>query len=211
MKETNHTKKEDFFVALGTGALSPQHVVTRVIHLLNAEGEAATTTLPVVETAGKESARGQSSSELGIQVGGVGDVAVRIPQCCRPVPGDDVVGYISLGRGITIHRRDCPNFKALEKNPERLVSVTWDPGNKLPLRVEIQIEAYDRNRLLEDISRTLSESGVSIIAAQVTTARDNMVKDRFVFEVPNIDYLETVLQRIRRIDTVYDAYRVTPN
>ncbi len=211
MKETNHAKREDFFVALGTGALSAQHVVTRVIHGLNAEGEAATATLPAVESPGKESPAGLTSSELGIQVGGVGDVAVRIPQCCRPVPGDDVVGYISLGRGVTIHRRDCPNLKALEKNPERLTTVTWDQRGKMPLRVEIQIEAYDRNRLLEDISRTLSESGINIIAAHITTARDNMVKDRFVFEVPTIDYLETLLQRIRRIDTVYDAYRVTPN
>jgi guanosine-3',5'-bis(diphosphate) 3'-pyrophosphohydrolase len=110
-----------------------------------------------------------------------------------------------------VHRRDCPNLKALERNPERLTCVTWDPQTKTPLRVEVQIEAYDRNHLLEDISRTLSESGVNIITAQITTARDNMVKDRFVFEVPDIDYLETVLQRIRRIDTVYDAYRVTPH
>ena len=211
MKET-HGKKEDFFVALGTGALSAQHVVTRVIHGLNSESGAATSTLPSTDSSVEDSARaGLSSDELGIQVGGVGDVAVRIPQCCRPVPGDDVVGYISLGRGVTIHRRDCPNIKALEKNPERLVSVAWDSRGKMPLRVEIQIEAYDRNRLLEDISRTLSESDVSIIGAQITTARDNMVKDRFVFEVPDLEYLETVLQRIRRIDTVYDAYRVTPN
>jgi GTP pyrophosphokinase len=81
----------------------------------------------------------------------------------------------------------------------------------LSLRVEIQIEAYDRNHLLEDISRTLSESGVNILAAECRVAKNNMVKDRFVFEVPEIDYLETVLQRIRRIDTVYDAYRVTPH
>jgi GTP pyrophosphokinase len=211
MKETNHAKKEEFFVALGNGALSPQHVVTRVIHLLSAESEAATATLPNVEEPGKEPAGGLSSTELGVQIGGVGDVAVRIPQCCRPVPGDEVVGYISLGRGITIHRRDCPNIRALEKNPERLVTVTWDSRGNMPLRVEIQIEAYDRSHLLEDISRTLSESGVNIVGAQVTTAKDNMVRDRFVFEVPSIDYLETVLQRLRRIDTVYDAYRVTPN
>lgn len=136
---------------------------------------------------------------------------MRLPQCCRPVPGDDVVGYISLGRGITIHRRDCPNVKALEKNPERFTHVEWSNQTKAPLRVEVQVEAYDRDHLLEDISRTLSESGISIVAAQITTARNNMVKDRFVFDVPEIDYLETVLQRIRRIDTVYDAYRVTPH
>ena len=211
MKET-HAKKEDFFVALGTGALSAQHVVTRVIHGLNAESQAATATLPTSDAPATDTASpGLSSKELGIQVGGVGDVAVRIPHCCRPVPGDDVLGYISLGRGVTIHRRDCPNMRALERNPERVVSVAWDARGKMPLRVEIQVEAYDRNRLLEDISRTLSESGVSIIGAQVTTVRDNIVKDRFVFEVPDLEYLETVLQRIRRIDTVYDAYRVTPN
>jgi guanosine-3',5'-bis(diphosphate) 3'-pyrophosphohydrolase len=211
MKESNYVKREDFFIAVGTGVLSPQHVATRVIQSLKVEGEGAPAALSAVEAPEKEFEEGRSSSELGIQIGDVADVAVRIPQCCRPVPGDDVVGYISLGRGITIHRRDCPNVKALQKNPERFTTVTWDSRSKTPLRVEVQIEAYDRSHLLEDISRTFSESGVNILAAQITTARDNMVKDRFVFEVPDIEYLETVLQRIRRIDTVYDAYRVTPH
>jgi guanosine-3',5'-bis(diphosphate) 3'-pyrophosphohydrolase len=211
MRETNHPKREDFFIAVGSGKISPQHVVTRVIQNLHRDGEGAAGTLPVPGTVTKGVKDIPSSSQLGIHVDGIEDVAIRIPQCCRPVPGDDVVGYISLGRGITIHRRDCPNVKALEKNPERFTSVHWDTQTKTPLRVEIQVEAYDRNHLLEDISRTLSESGVSIIAAQVNTARNNMVKDRFVFDVPEIDYLETVLQRIRRIDTVYDAYRVTPH
>jgi GTP diphosphokinase / guanosine-3',5'-bis(diphosphate) 3'-diphosphatase len=121
------------------------------------------------------------------------------------------VGYISLGRGITVHRKDCPNVRTLEKNPERFAHVEWDSRIKAPIRVEVQIEAYDRNHLLEDISRTFSESGISILAAQIATGSNNMVKDRFVFDVPHIDYLETVLQRIRRIDTVYDAYRVTPH
>jgi GTP diphosphokinase / guanosine-3',5'-bis(diphosphate) 3'-diphosphatase len=211
MKETNHTKKEDFFVAVGSGKISPQHVVMRIIQSLNREGEAATAVLAVPGAAPRDSKGASSSIHLGIHVDGIEDVAVRLPQCCRPVPGDDVVGYISLGRGITVHRRDCPNVKALEKNPERFAAVHWDTQTKTPLRVEIQVEAYDRSHLLEDISRTLSESGVSIIAAQIFTARNNMVKDRFVFDVPEIDYLETVLQRIRRIDTVYDAYRVTPH
>jgi guanosine-3',5'-bis(diphosphate) 3'-pyrophosphohydrolase len=210
MAESNIAKKEDFFVAVGTGKISPQHVVTRVIQGLDRADDVASTALTLPEALAKDGKDGRLSSEVGICVGDGGDVAVRLPQCCRPVPGDDVVGYISLGRGITVHRRDCPNVKALEKNPERLISVAWDPSTKAALRVEVQVEAYDRAHLLEDISRTLSESGVSIIAAQITTARDSMVKDRFVFEVPEIAYLETVLQRIRRIDTVYDAYRVTP-
>ena len=211
MEDGKYAKKEDFFVALGTGAMSAQQVVTKVIHSLNAKGEAAAATLLSPDSLPKEPSGPRLSSELGVEVGGIGDVAVRIPQCCRPVPGDDVVGYISLGRGITIHREDCPNIRALEKNPERLTKVTWNTGKLATLKVEVQIEAYDRNHLLEDISRTLSESGINVIGAQITTGRDNMVKDRFVFEVPSLEYLETVLQRIRRIDTVYDAYRVTPH
>ncbi|NLG66936.1 MAG: bifunctional (p)ppGpp synthetase/guanosine-3',5'-bis(diphosphate) 3'-pyrophosphohydrolase, partial [Actinobacteria bacterium] len=121
-----------------------------------------------------------------------------------------VVGYISLGRGITVHRRDCPNLKALERNAERLVPVAWDTRTAGPYRVEIQIEAYDRSRLLEDISRTLSESGVNIVAAHIQTTDDRRVKDRFVFEVADVEFLDGILERIRRIDTVYDAYRVTP-
>jgi GTP diphosphokinase / guanosine-3',5'-bis(diphosphate) 3'-diphosphatase len=210
MKETNHTKREDFFAAVGSGKISPQHVVTRVIQGLTRGGE-STTALSVPAAPPKETRGTPSGSQLGIRVDGVDDVAVRLPQCCRPVPGDDVIGYISLGRGITVHRRDCPNVRALEKNPERFASVHWDSIGKTPLRVEIQIEAYDRNHLLEDISRTLSESGINILAAECRVGRNNMVKDRFVFEVPEIEYLETVLQRIRRIDTVYDAYRVTPH
>lgn len=210
IKESNHTRREDFFVALGSGKLSTHHIVQRVIHHLNKQGESAAAALALTPAASKGERSGASSSSMGIKVDGIDDVVVRLPQCCRPVPGDDVIGYISLGRGITVHRRDCPNIKALEKNPERFTPVQWDVQAKGPLRVEIQVEAYDRNRLLEDISRTLSESGISIIAAQITTARNNMVKDRFVFEVPDIEYLEMVLQRLRRIDTVYDAYRVTP-
>ncbi len=210
MKESNIAKKEDFFAAVGSNKISPQHVVTRVIQLLNPQQEQAAA-LSAPTSVPREARETPSGTRLGIHVDGIDDVAIRLPQCCRPVPGDDVVGYVSLGRGITVHRRDCPNVKNLEKNPERFAAVHWDTMGKTPLRVEIQIEAYDRNHLLEDISRTLSESGVNILAAECRVGKNNMVKDRFVFEVPEIEYLETVLQRIRRIDTVYDAYRVTPH
>ena len=210
MKESNIAKKEDFFAAVGSNKISSQHVVMRIIQLLNPPQEqvaalSAPTSVP------QETRGAPSGTRLGIHVDGIDDVAIRLPQCCRPVPGDDVVGYVSLGRGITVHRRDCPNVRNLEKNPERFAAVHWDTMGKTPLRVEVQIEAYDRNHLLEDISRTLSESGVNILAAECRVGKNNMVKDRFVFEVPEIEYLETVLQRIRRIDTVYDAYRVTPH
>ncbi|MGI5939571.1 MAG: RelA/SpoT family protein [Thermoleophilia bacterium] len=211
MKESKIAKRNDFFVAIGLGKISAQHVVTRVIQNLNQQDAQRSTALTLPTTAPADGRETPSSQELGIKIDGIDDVPIRIPQCCRPVPGDEVIGYISLGRGVTIHRRDCPNISSLKKNPERFKSVDWDTESKGPLRVEIQIEAYDRNHLLEDISRTLSESGLSIVAAQIHTTRANTVKNRFVFDVPDIDSLETVLQRIRRIDTVYDAYRVTPH
>ena len=210
MKELSFQKREDFFVSIGAGKTSPQQVLTKVMQKLNQDVADVKQDLPTGTTSLAPS-HTVSTSDLGIRVEGISDVAIRIPQCCRPVPGDDVVGYISLGRGITIHRRDCPNVRSLEKNPERFTPVHWDTAARAPFRVEIQVEAYDRSRLLEDISRTLSESGVNILAAQIHTTEDNMVRDRFVFEVPAVDYLETVLQRIRRIDTVYDAYRVIPH
>jgi guanosine-3',5'-bis(diphosphate) 3'-pyrophosphohydrolase len=212
IKELKFQKREDFFVSIGSGKTSPNQILTKVLQRLNKDATEAKVdagTEPVHPVDRKQGEH--SSNELGIQVDGAGDVAVRVPQCCRPVPGDDIVGYISLGRGITVHRRDCPNVRALEKNPERFTPVSWTKASSAPFRVEVQIEAYDRSRLLEDISRTLSESGANIVAAHIQTSDDNIVKDRFVLEISEIGHLESVLQRIRRIDTVYDAYRVTPN
>ncbi|MHB0978524.1 MAG: RelA/SpoT family protein [Thermoleophilia bacterium] len=209
MKDMNFQKREDFFVSIGAGKTSPQQVLTKIMQRMDEAIGSVKEDLPptILQTPRKM----PTSGEMGIQVEGIEDVAVRMPECCRPVPGDEIVGYISLGKGITVHRRDCPNVRALLKHPERFASVSWDQATRAPFRVEIQVEAYDRSRLLEDISRTLSESGVNILAAQIQTTDDNTVKDRFVFEVPGVEYLESVLQRIRMIDTVYDAYRVTPH
>ncbi|MBU2602138.1 MAG: bifunctional (p)ppGpp synthetase/guanosine-3',5'-bis(diphosphate) 3'-pyrophosphohydrolase [Actinobacteria bacterium] len=208
VKDMNFQKREDFFVSIGAGKTSAQHVLTKIMQHLDESLGTVKDLPPAIQVTPR---RLPSSGDLGIRVEGVEDVAIRMPECCRPVPGDEIVGYISLGKGITVHRKDCPNVRALEKHPERFAAVSWDTTTKAPFRVEIQIEAYDRSRLLEDISRTLSESGVNILAAQLQMTDDNTVKGRFVFEVPGVEYLESVLQRMRMIDTVYDAYRVTPH
>jgi len=134
---------------------------------------------------------------------------VRLAKCCRPVPGDEIVGYVSLGRGITIHREDCKNVNALKKSPERFTPVSWDGDNRTSYRVEIAIDAYDRTRLLEDLSRTFSETGVNIIEARCNT-KYPMVQNRFVVEVGDADQLKTAISRLRQIDQVFDAYRITP-
>ena len=126
--------------------------------------------------------RPPSSSRFGISVEGIDEVMLRLAKCCRPVPGDPIVGYISLGRGITIHREDCPNVAVLRKDPERFTPVSWDGDPETSFRVEIEVDGWDRHRLLEDMSRTFAEAGINILEARCTVNHP-MVKNRFVVEV----------------------------
>ena len=150
-----------------------------------------------------------ASSTYGIKVEGVDDVMLRLAKCCRPVPGDEIVGYVSLGRGITIHRGDCKNVAALMKAPERFTDVAWEGDNATSYRVELEVDAWDRTRLLEDLSRTFSETGVNIIEANCST-KHPMVKNRFVVEVGDSEQLRNCVSRLRHVEGVFDAYRVTP-
>jgi len=163
----------------------------------------------VLEGRDERQRRTQEASDYGINVKGVDDVMVRLAKCCRPVPGDAIVGYVSLGRGITIHREDCRNMDALRRSPERFTEVAWEGDNAASYRVELQVDAWDRTRLLEDLSRTFAETGVNIIDAFCTT-KHPMVKNRFVVEVGDGDQLRQCIGRLRHVDSVFDAYRVTP-
>jgi GTP pyrophosphokinase len=142
-------------------------------------------------------------------VEGVADVPLRLAKCCRPVSGDPIVGYVSLGRGITIHREDCPNVAALRKDPERFVPVSWDGDNETGFKVEIQVDAWDRHRLLEDLSRTFAEQGINIVEARCLVQHP-MTRNRFVVEVGDTQALKGAIARLRAIDSVFDAYRVIP-
>jgi GTP pyrophosphokinase len=133
---------------------------------------------------------------------------VRMAKCCKPIPGDQIVGYISLGKGVTIHRADCKNARALRKDPERFITVDWIGTGGKPFRVEIQVEALHRPRLLEDVARTLSDSGAHIISGSVQTLPDSVARERFTIEVGDVRQLDTILANLRTLSTVYDAYRV---
>jgi len=146
---------------------------------------------------------------FGILVPGVEDVLVRLAKCCHRVPGDGIVGYISLGRGITIHRGDCPNVKALMRNPERFTPVEWEGGATTGFRVQIAVEAWDRPRLLEDVARTFSEHGANIVAYG-GTVEDQMARNWYTAEVGDIKDLRSLLTALRNVEAVFDAYRMTP-
>jgi len=214
-KEMGFKKADDFYIALGGAKISPKVVVNKVMQRLKqgdaAEGQqptAADDLLTSRRTRGRRPSA--SSSQYGINVEGVEDVMLRLAKCCRPVPGDSIVGYISLGRGITIHREDCPNAVALRKDPERFTSVSWDSEGETAFRVEIHVDAWDRHRLLEDLSRGFAEAGVNILEARCIVS-DQMVRNRFVVEVGDAQGLDSTVTRLRNVDGVFDAYRVTPS
>jgi GTP diphosphokinase / guanosine-3',5'-bis(diphosphate) 3'-diphosphatase len=209
IREMGHRKATDFYIALGQGKISTKTAANKLMQRLKA-GEAVEDSLDEPQHGREDRARRtKDAANYGIAVKGVDSVAVRLAKCCRPVPGDEIAGYVSLGRGITIHRADCKNVKALQKAPERFVEVGWEGENESTYRVELQIDAYDRTRLLEDLSRTFSEAGVNIIGATCTTNHP-MVKNKFVIEVGDTEQLKQTISRLRNVESVFDAYRITP-
>jgi guanosine-3',5'-bis(diphosphate) 3'-pyrophosphohydrolase len=204
-------KADDFYIALGGAKISPKVVVNKVLQRLK-QGESAEEEISAADDLIKPVNRRRpeaASSKFGIRVEGVDDVPLRLAKCCRPVSGDPILGYVSLGRGITIHRADCPNVVALRKDPERFVPVSWDGESETSFKVELQVDAWDRHRLLEDLSRTFAEGGVNIIEARCIVEQP-MVKNRFVVEVGDLQALRGTINRLRAIDAVFDAYRVIP-
>ena len=202
-------KAEDLYVSLGTGKTSPQQVLTKITQHLDSTGE-----MPSVVTKSTMPARERSATappkELGISVDGVDDVGVRLAKCCKPLPGDKIVGYISLGKGVSIHRKDCPNAKALTlRSGERFIDVAWKGASKKLSGRNSRSRRWIA-AVCWKISRTLSESGINIVSAQLSTMPDHMVKDRFVVEIGDAKLLDTVLETIKGIDTVFDAYRIIP-
>jgi GTP pyrophosphokinase len=207
IREAGFKKAEDFYLALGSGKLPPSQIVNKVLQRLKTDEVAEEATVPLKAPKAREAVAGES---LGISVLGVEDVLVRVAKCCTPVPGDDIVGYISLGRGVTIHREDCPNVRALMRNPERFTPVEWDGDASKSFRVQIAVDAWDRPRLLEDVARTFAEHGANIVSYG-GTVEDQMAKNWYTAELGDVRALRSLLNSLRQVDAVFDAFRVTPS
>jgi guanosine-3',5'-bis(diphosphate) 3'-pyrophosphohydrolase len=208
VRDMGYQHADDLYAAVGTGQVPLKAVLSKVIPEADMAAE------PLLDTEPEETVRVAAgeptgpSSDFGIAVEGMTDIVVRMAKCCKPIPGDEIVGYISLGKGVTIHRADCKNARALRKDPERFISVTWAGLGGKPFRVEIQVEALHRPRLLEDVARTLSDSGARILSGSMQTLPDGVSRDRFTIEVGDVRQLDTVLSNLRVLNSVYDAYRV---
>ena len=205
IREMSFNKAEDFYLALGSGKLQITTVVNKLLQRLKTGEVAVEQELP------RKAKRSTVASQaVGISVPGVEDVLVRLAKCCTPVPGDAIVGYISLGKGITIHREGCPNVRALRKNPERFTSVEWDGVGTQSFRVHIAVDSWDRPRLLEDVARTFAEHGANIVEYG-GHVEDQMARNWYVVEVGDINDLRSILHTLRNVDAVFDARRVTPS
>jgi guanosine-3',5'-bis(diphosphate) 3'-pyrophosphohydrolase len=206
IREMGFKKAEDFYLALGSAKLQGSQVANKVLQRLKTTEVAEEEPVP----ARPKARHAVSSQNFGINVDGLEGVLVRLAKCCTPVPGDEIVGYISLGKGITIHRADCPNVKALMRNPERFTPVDWDGGASQSFRVQIAVTSWDRPRLLEDVARTFAEHGANIVEYG-GHVEDQMAKNWYVAEVGDVKSLRGLLSALRNVESVFDAYRVTPS
>lgn len=196
------------YAAIGEGHITAQSVVQKLVDALGGE-EGATEDIAEVTTPSRSRSKRRANADPGVIVKGEKDVWVKLSRCCTPVPGDPIVGFVTRGAGVSVHRADCVNVDSLSQQPERLIDVEWAPTQSSVFLVAIQVEALDRSRLLSDVTRVLSDQHVNILSAAVQTSRDRVATSRFTFEMGDPKHLGHVLKAVRGVEGVYDVYRVT--
>ena len=206
--ELRYTDVSALYTAVGEGHVSARHVVQRLVALLGGDDEAedeiaersTPATMPV---------RQRTSDDVGVAVPGAPGVLTKLAKCCTPVPGDNIMGFVTRGGGVSVHRTDCTNAASLQEQAERIIDVKWAPSPSSVFLVAIQVEALDRHRLLSDVTRVLADERVNILSASVTTSNDRVAISRFTFEMGDPKHLGHVLNVVRNVEGVYDVYRVT--
>lgn len=210
--ETGNNSAEDMFAAVGAGLLSAENIAGRALERVMPDEEEivekvvspAFSPLPIPEE------EGRPDSETGIRVIGSSGIMTRLARCCTPMPGDGIVGYVSLGRGVVVHDSGCQNARALStRDPERFTEVEWAAGPGKLFTVELQVEALDRMNLLRDITSTISDAGVSILSARVDTIENRTALSRFAFRAASAKHVDEIISKARSIPDVYDVYRVS--
>ncbi|MDD9376813.1 bifunctional (p)ppGpp synthetase/guanosine-3',5'-bis(diphosphate) 3'-pyrophosphohydrolase [Streptomyces sp. ZAF1911] len=206
--EMRYPDISSLYAAIGEGHVTAQNVVQKLVQALGGEDAANEDIEDSIPPArGRSSRRG--NADPGVVVKGVDDVWVKLARCCTPVPGDPIIGFVTRGSGVSVHRADCVNVDSLSQQPERMLEVEWAPTQSSVFLVAIQVEALDRSRLLSDVTRVLSDQHVNILSAAVQTSRDRVATSRFTFEMGDPKHLGHVLKAVRGVEGVYDVYRVT--
>ena len=215
---------DDMLVNIGSGKENPIHVANRMLKILVDKGTeeaekplmgmsaSATGKMPPMLTSVKRPKKHETHASNGVVVRGIDDVLVRLSRCCNPVPGDKIIGFVTRGRGVSVHRDDCPNAAELKQHPERIIEVHWE-DEAVPdaiYNVEIIVEALDRMNLLLDVASVLSEYGANMLNVSTTTHRDGMAEMRFLFQISDISKIERILSKLQAVEGVFDARRMMP-
>ncbi|MCB0929917.1 MAG: RelA/SpoT family protein [Mycolicibacterium insubricum] len=207
-RELRYTDVSALYTAVGEGHISARHVVQRLVALLGGD-DAAADEIAERSTPSNYPVRQRSNDDTGVAVPGAPGTLTKLAKCCTPVPGDAILGFVTRGGGVSVHRTDCTNAAALQQQAERIIDVKWAPGPGSVFLVAIQVEALDRHRLLSDVTRVLADEKVNILSASVTTSDDRVAISRFTFEMGDPKHLGHVLNVVRNVEGVYDVYRVT--
>ncbi|TXS03568.1 bifunctional (p)ppGpp synthetase/guanosine-3',5'-bis(diphosphate) 3'-pyrophosphohydrolase [Streptomyces sp. col6] len=206
--EMRYPDISSLYAAIGEGHVAAAGVVQKLVQALGGE-DAANEDLEESTPPSRSRNKRRSNADPGVVVKGVEDVWVKLARCCTPVPGDPIIGFVTRGSGVSVHRADCVNVDSLSQQPERILEVEWAPTQSSVFLVAIQVEALDRSRLLSDVTRVLSDQHVNILSAAVQTSRDRVATSRFTFEMGDPKHLGHVLKAVRGVEGVYDVYRVT--
>jgi GTP pyrophosphokinase len=201
--EMNYQDLDALFRAIGDRHISAQSVAQNLVSHVSDEEEVDEVPPPSAMTV-----PAQASDAVIVEE--TDDVWVTLARCCTPVPRDPIIGFVTRGRGVSVHREDCPNADDLRRDPERLIAVQWDVTTAAVFRVTVQVEALDRKHLIRDVTTVLGDQHLNILSAQVTTQRDRIAQLRFTFELADIGHLDHILAQMKRIDAVFDAFRVVP-
>ena len=216
---------DDLFAAIGSGKISGKQVANMMLKALqkNAEdvkdrGQAQMNEMAGMDlklarsarVAQAQSAAQRKKSESGVIVKGIDDVLVHLSHCCNPVPGDEIIGFVTRGRGVTVHRVDCPNIHDLKDSPERFIEVEWDSSKSTTYNVEVYIGAVDRSRLLQDVAVRLADLGINIISSYSNTTKEGLVEMRFVVQAGGAEQIDNMTRAIRGVEGVFEARRMLP-
>ncbi len=207
-RELKYSDVSALYTAVGEHHVSAHHVVQRLVALLGGVGgveeelaeRATPSTIPT---------RSRQSGDSGVLVPGAPGTVSKLAKCCTPVPGDEIMGFVTRTGAVSVHRTDCTNAGSLREQAERIIDVEWAPSPSSVFLVAIQIEALDRHRLLSDVTKALADEKVNILSASVTTTGDRVAVSRFTFEMGDPKHLGHVLNVVRNVEGVYDVYRVT--
>ena len=215
---------EDMLIKIGAGKEGAQHVANRLLKILvdkaNADAvrpgigmnENSTGKMPPMLTSVARPKRHETHAESGVVVKGISNVLVRLSRCCNPVPGDEIVGFVTRGRGVSVHRADCPNAQQLLRDPDRIIEVGWEDRSRLEAvyKVEIVVEAIDRTSLLVDVVQVVSSSGANILRSATNSHSDGVVEMRFILQISDISSISKIVDGLRSVRGVFEARREIP-